>query len=611
MNVFLTEMQKHQGRYAEIMRGLGLQTGAADALQKEADKLSASLDEWGKSELKKLAEKYAKEKKLLEDYGRDTATLTAKYVRERGAMEAKAAHENAIATLNVRLALAKQGSDAELQARRDLINQTLKYELSLLPQHSAKREELEVKAMNEIEALEKAHAERKRSIDLENVAIRLEYAEKGSMDELGLLQEQLELQRQAEVAAAEKSGADVAAINEKWKRKMAEDTGKWALAGMDEASRKRVELLNEQANTELTILNNRYAKGELSAAEYEKKKAETTKKYAADTLNAQLAALDKVIGANQLSAEQQVEAEQKAADLRRQISDKLADDKLTAEKAVTDKLIELTQAVVDFTAQLFSQMYEKRIADLEHQKEELQTAHDDEMELIEASSASKEEEEARKRTQIAITRGKEKEINEQIKQEKQKAAVAEKAAAIIQATTMGILTTMATLAPPPVGLGPVLGIPLAVATGAATAVQIAAIAAQPLPQYEKGRSGGPAEWAVVGEKRHEVILGKDGVTRLTPDHPTLAYLQKGDSVIPSMEEYIRMTAKPEFTTPTSVVNVDLAPMIAEQKRSAEQIKQAIKNQNTLHIHNTRRGMYSVIKSPQGSTTKPNYKFPNK
>jgi len=78
-------------------------------------------------------------------------------------------------------------------------------------------------------------------------------------------------------------------------------------------------------------------------------------------------------------------------------------------------------------------------------------------------------------------------------------------------------------------------IPLAIGISAA---QTAAVIAQPLPQYAKGRKGGKAETAIVHGQ--EVIEKPDGKTWIAPGKkgtPSIAQLGQGDSVHRSMEDY--------------------------------------------------------------------------
>lgn len=69
---------------------------------------------------------------------------------------------------------------------------------------------------------------------------------------------------------------------------------------------------------------------------------------------------------------------------------------------------------------------------------------------------------------------------------------------------------------------------LVLATGAA---QAALVAAQPIPKYAKGRKGGQAEFAVVGEAGQEAIRLTSGETFLTPNTATMTYLPSGADVI--------------------------------------------------------------------------------
>lgn len=108
-----------------------------------------------------------------------------------------------------------------------------------------------------------------------------------------------------------------------------------------------------------------------------------------------------------------------------------------------------------------------------------------------------------------------------------KAAKFDKVAAISQA---GINTAL--------GITKVLGQPWLIALIAALgAVQIASIIATPIPKYAKGTDNAKGGLSIVGDGgREEVVVGKDG-TYLTPNVSTLAYLNKGDKVYKSKDDY--------------------------------------------------------------------------
>ncbi len=86
----------------------------------------------------------------------------------------------------------------------------------------------------------------------------------------------------------------------------------------------------------------------------------------------------------------------------------------------------------------------------------------------------------------------------------------------------------------------VFGIPLTALVAAQGALQLATVLAQPLPQYKTGREGGREEFAVLGDGgKHEPILDKHGRLKgVSPDVPTLTYLQRGDTVLPSLDRLL-------------------------------------------------------------------------
>lgn len=82
---------------------------------------------------------------------------------------------------------------------------------------------------------------------------------------------------------------------------------------------------------------------------------------------------------------------------------------------------------------------------------------------------------------------------------------------------------------------------MATVAGTLGAIQIGAILATPIPKYKHGRKGGKGEIAEVGDGFvSEVITRADGSNpRITPNKPTLTYLNPGDIVHKSVEDYNR------------------------------------------------------------------------
>lgn len=555
------------------------------------------------------------------------AATGVKHAKDAAAMEEKFRHEAAKAAIGTRLLLAKEGSAEELQARKDLVDEELRHEILNLPEYYEKRKEAEAKAAKEKEELDRAAAQRARDMALDEVSIRLEYAKKGGNDELSLTVQKLELERDAALAEAEKTGADVSLIRQKWAKRTADAVGEWAKAGMDNRNRAQLEALALAERQEQVALTQRFADGLASQEEYEREKQAIANRYAQDGLRMQIGNLKEIVAGGKITDEQRKEAMQELAEFEMQLDEQVADGKskhreqqLEQEKRVAEQLKELAKEVAAFAMQLVNQQYEARVEALEAQKEDLQAAHDEEIANIEASGYSEEEAEARKRSAAAQTKAAQDKIDEQVKEEKRKQAVANKAAAIAQAaisTALAILNIWATV--PKVDFGVSTGVLTGIAA-AIGAVQVAAIAAQPIPKYAGGRHGGKEEWAIVGEAgAREVVAPRRGMPYLTPDVPTLAKLGAGDDVFPSVQDYLRSLTLdglvPDFVKagamPEARVSVDLTELVNEQRRQTQELKEAIKGQSELQISSTRRGVYMAVKSASGATRSINFDYNNR
>lgn len=164
-----------------------------------------------------------------------------------------------------------------------------------------------------------------------------------------------------------------------------------------------------------------------------------------------------------------------------------------------------------------------RIDALQREADQLQYNHDLEIQLINASAKSQEEKEKATRDQVAKTRDLLEDNNRrQIELERQK-AIFNKAAAVAAAVINTAVAVTALLEFPP----------LAIAAGVAGAAQVAAIIAQPLPQFFKGTEASPEGLAWVGEKGRELTIDRRGNVGLTPDSATMTYLEQGTKIIPN------------------------------------------------------------------------------
>ncbi|WP_375587141.1 tape measure protein [Flagellimonas aurea] len=135
-----------------------------------------------------------------------------------------------------------------------------------------------------------------------------------------------------------------------------------------------------------------------------------------------------------------------------------------------------------------------------------------------------------------------KKFDEEDRKLKIKQAKAERTAALIQIaidTALGIVKAVA--ASPLTG-----GLPFSAIVAGIGAAQAAFVAAQPLPQFFKGKNlmdnyEGPATW---GERRKEVKIGADGSVEVSPNKTTPLYVKKNDIITPSIDDFNRRMKQP-------------------------------------------------------------------
>lgn len=393
-------------------------------------------------------------------------------------------------------------------------------------------------------------------INLEN---RLASVEEGSKEELDLKLAQLEATRAAELKAAEKTGADVALINDKFNKDRLELEEEYAnnLAdkiteryGVEEITR------NQEYSNAVNALKERYAK-EMALAAGNAAKQEEIKRnlendlyaleveYSQKAGEAAIKMIEEILNLENLSAEDRLKWEQELAkakiDLANQIADansesvdrQIADDERLREKrkANLQNWLQVASDAIGNISELVNTLFDGQIEKLEEEQEANTEAGEKEQEriteLVNKKVITQEEGEARKRAAEAQTAKKNEELEKKKQQLKHKQAVWEKANSLAQA---GIATALAITHALP-------NLVLAAIAGAMGAIQIATILATPIPKYAKGTDyhrGGPA---IVGDGgRSEVVLFNGGAW-LTPDKPTLVNMPEGAVVIPSVMDY--------------------------------------------------------------------------
>lgn len=411
--------------------------------------------------------------------------------------------------------------------------------------------------------------------DVENA---LSVVKKGTKEELDLKLRQLELQREAEITAAEKTGEDVFLIDEKYAKKKQTVYEKYASDQItliaDNAAAEQV-IRDKQYQEDMTTAAELYAndlklgKDSVKAKEkYEKEKYRITLEYTRKTIEAAIDTLEAELAVGNLSVEKSASIEEKLAKLKVDLAKKEADAEIEAIERVTkaddnakkkrihnlQKWLQIASQAIGAIGDLVSTIYDGQINEIEEEQDANDEKYEKDVErienLAETGAISEEEAEARKRAAKVQTEAKNKDLERQKQDMAHKQAVWDKATSAAQtgiATAEAIMTTIANMGMP-------LAIPFVTAAATIGAIQIATILATPIPSYVEGTkdsSGHRGGTALVGDGgKHEVIM-YSGKAWITPDIPTLVDIPKGAQVFPDVDKVdISSFDFPDWDLPT-------------------------------------------------------------
>lgn len=403
--------------------------------------------------------------------------------------------------------------------------------------------------------------------DVENA---LAVVKKGSQEELDLKLHQLELQREAEIDAAEKTGEDVFLIDEKYAKKKQELYERHASD--------QVQLIAENAAHEQEIrdaayvmdtlaLKKQLASKEITQQEYAELEYQLKLDYVRKTSEAAIDALESELATANLSTDKREKLEEKLAKLKADLAQKEAETEIDAINKVTKadekaqkerqknlkKWLQTASQAVGAIGNLVSSIYDGQIQKIEEEREANEEKYDEDIErienLAESGAISEEEAEARKRAAKDQTEAKNKELEKQKQEIAHKQAVWHKGVQVAEtgiATARGIMEAFQ--------LGPIAGAVMAAVIGAMGAMQVATILATPIPSYAEGTKGNdrhPGGAALVGDAgKHEVIM-YSGKAWITPDTPTLVDIPKGAQVFPDVDKVdISKFDMPDWDFPT-------------------------------------------------------------
>lgn len=506
-----------------------------------------------------------------------------------------------------RIALMEEGLDKELATIRYGYQQKIDAVKGNSSAEMALRKSLLQEMNNELAKASEEYEKNRASIDLQN---RLASVEEGSEEEMSVRLDILDKQKEEEMKAAESNGADVSLIEKKYineKRKIYEE---YAADYVDEISKSAAAeqiVRNAQYNSDLKELEKLHAKKLISDEEYEKKKADITERYSIDTAKAAVDSLEEQISVENLSQDDREKLAEQLQKAKADLANAEADAEIAAIKRVQDeeedsykkrmknaqRWMGVASDAIGAVGSLMSTLYERDIDNIEKEQEANEEAYNADVERIEAlaesGAISEEEAEARKRAAEAETSRKNEELEKKKVQLQQKQAKWQKGVDIAQA---GIATALAITRALP-------NLVLAAIVGAMGAVQIATIAATPIPAYKEGTKNGGhiGGLAIVGDggKREVVVYG--GKSWVTPDVPTVVDLPKGAEVFPDISEFnenVRMNTIYDSGISSPVVVNDYSELSREMKGMRVELRKIMKiihkeayNSNYEHYKSTR------------------------
>lgn len=398
--------------------------------------------------------------------------------------------------------------------------------------------------------------------DVENA---LAVVKKGSQEELDLKLHQLELQREAEIDAAEKTGEDVILIDEKYARKKQEIYGKYAsdqVALIAENAAHEQEIRDAAYVMDMLALKKKLTSKLITEEQYAIEEYNLQLEYAHKTTEAAIEALELELTVENITAEERTKIVTQLYVLKAALAKKEAELQISAIQNITKaedkalkerqknlkKWLQTASQAVGTIGNLVSTLYDAQIDKIEEEQDANDEKYDKDVErvdkLAESGAISEEEAEARKRAAKSLTEAKNAELEKQKQEMARKQAIWEKATSVAQA---GIATALAITEALP-------NIPLSIVIGAMGAIQVATILATPIPSYAEGTKGNdrhPGGTALVGDAgKHEVIM-YSGKAWITPATPTLVDIPKGAQVFPDVDKIdISNFDMPDWDFPT-------------------------------------------------------------
>jgi hypothetical protein len=312
----------------------------------------------------------------------------------------------------------------------------------------------------------------------------------------------------------------------------------------DRIQEEQTKLKAQQLDEEKRLFDE-YRKGLIKREEYERKKHAIQVKYSKLSAQAGIDSLQEMLDSStDLSVKQRKELQDELTKMQQATSQAEFDQaqkdfekKLAFEERLAQEKKRLQEEAWNFAETLLSAQFEKQIQRYDAEITKINEHKDAEIAALEKSGKTKEEIEEAKMIIEARADAQTKAIEQRKRETQIRQAKFEKAFAIAKATIDGaqaITKTFATVGLP-------AAIPLLAVLAGITALQIATILAQPIPQYAKGTADHPGGPAVLGDAhKKEAVIEPSGRVWVSKAKPTLIpNLPKHSIVLPSADEFLK------------------------------------------------------------------------
>lgn len=375
-----------------------------------------------------------------------------------------------------------------------------------------------------------------------------------------------------------------------------------------EAQEKAINDISIQRDEELKALEIQFQSGLITREEYEKKRLDLARFYSDQEILEQIRQTEAIIALQKSRGQNVSNEEAKIAALKLKYSKDVTDAQIEdlkrvedAEKKLKDLQKELAGEIFNLTEGLFNAGFEKRLQGIDKELEKNEEKAEFERQQVEDSLSTEEEKEIRLAQIEANAQGK----REQLEARQRRIAVqqarfgkAVDSARIISQTALAVISA---LTPPPVGFGPIAGIPIAATIGAIGAAQLAQVLATPIPAFKHGKdkSNNYEGIAFVGDGgQSELVINPDGSAWVTPSVPTLTHVSKDTEVI-SGPEFKKIMAFQSLADNGVSSKVDNSDIIAAVKDQTGKTINAIKNSGGKGTTISRRGWRNTHNTTNG------------